>query len=72
MNGITGTAMPYFKRELTSELIWDVSNYVAVTFLGYTDAGADPREIPAAYEPVWRNPFTPPPQATPSGTGGGR
>ena len=72
MNGITGTSMPYFKRELTSELIWDVSNYVAVTFLGYTDAGTEPREIPAAYEPVWRNPFTPPPQATPSGTGGGR
>ena len=30
MNGITGTAMPYFKRDLESEKIWDVSNYVAV------------------------------------------
>ncbi len=28
MNGITGTAMPYFKRMLESEKIWDVSNYV--------------------------------------------
>jgi len=70
MNGITGTAMPYFKRELTSELIWDVSNYVAVTFLGYTDAGTEPRGIPAAYEPTWRNPYPVPPQATPPGTGG--
>jgi len=60
MNGITGTAMPYFKRELESEKIWDVSNYVAVTFLGYTDAGLEPRGIPAAYEPVWKNTYPPP------------
>jgi len=51
MNGITGTAMPYFKRELQSEKIWDVGNYVAVTFIGETDAGAEPRGIAAAYEP---------------------
>jgi mono/diheme cytochrome c family protein len=51
MNGITGTAMPYFKRELESEKIWDVGNYVAVYFIGETDAGAEPRGIPAAYEP---------------------
>jgi cbb3-type cytochrome c oxidase subunit II len=51
MNGITGTAMPYFKRELQSEKIWDVGNYVAVTFIGETDAGAEPKGIAAAYEP---------------------
>ena len=51
MNGITGTAMPYFKRELESEKIWDVGNYVAVTFIGQSDAGAPPKGIPAAYEP---------------------
>ena len=51
MNGITGTAMPYFKRELESEKIWDVGNYVAVTFIGESDAGAEPKGIPAAYEP---------------------
>jgi cbb3-type cytochrome c oxidase subunit II len=51
MNGITGTAMPYFKRELESEKIWDVGNYVAVTFAGQSDAGAEPRGIEAAYEP---------------------
>ncbi len=52
MNGITGTAMPYFKKDLQSEKIWDVGNYVAVTFIGQTDANAEPRGIDAAYEPV--------------------
>jgi cbb3-type cytochrome c oxidase subunit II len=51
MNGITGTAMPYFKRELESEKIWDVGNYVAVTFIGESDAGAEPRGIAAAFQP---------------------
>ena len=51
MNGITGTAMPYFKRELESEKIWDVGNYAAVYFIGRTDANEAPRGIDAAYEP---------------------
>ena len=51
MNGITGTAMPYFKRELESEKIWDVGNYVAVYFINQTDANTEPRGIDAAYEP---------------------
>jgi len=51
MNGITGTAMPYFKRELESEKIWDVGNYVAVYFIGESDANTDPRGIDASYEP---------------------
>jgi cytochrome c oxidase cbb3-type subunit II len=50
MNGITGTAMPYFKRELESEKIWDVGNYIAVNFIGVTDADAEPKGIDAAYE----------------------
>jgi cytochrome c oxidase cbb3-type subunit 2 len=50
MNGITGTAMPYFKQELESEKIWNVGNYVAVSFIGESDAGMPPRGIPAAYE----------------------
>ncbi len=71
MNGITGTAMPYFKRELESEKIWDVSNYVAVTFLGYTDATIEPRGIPAAYEPEWKNTYRPPDKSgAPASTGG--
>ncbi len=51
MNGITGTAMPYFKRELESEKIWDVGNYVAVNFINDSDANGEPRGIDAAYEP---------------------
>lgn len=51
MNGITGTAMPYFKRDLESEKIWDVGNYVAVYFIGETDADTEPKGIDAAYEP---------------------
>jgi hypothetical protein len=49
MNGITGTAMPYFKRELESEKIWDVGDYVAVTFIGQSDAYAGPRMIDASF-----------------------
>ena len=51
MNGITGSAMPYFKRELESEKIWDAGNYVAVYFINQTDANTEPRGIDAAYEP---------------------
>ena len=50
MNGITGTAMPYFKRELESEKIWDVGNYVAVYFIGQSDADQEPKGIDASYE----------------------
>lgn len=51
MNGITGTAMPYFKRDLESEKIWDVGNYVAVHFINQSDANDAPRGIDASYEP---------------------
>jgi len=51
MNGITGTAMPYFKRELESEKIWDVGNYIAKYFIGQIDANEEPKGIDAAYEP---------------------
>ncbi|MHB8111404.1 MAG: cbb3-type cytochrome c oxidase subunit II [Syntrophorhabdaceae bacterium] len=50
MNGITGTSMMYFKKDLESEKIWTVGDYVAVTFIGETDAGKPPQGIPAAYE----------------------
>lgn len=51
MNGITGTAMPYFKRELESEKIWAVGNYVALYFIGQSDADTEPKGIDASYEP---------------------
>lgn len=60
MNGVTGTAMPFFKKDLESEKIWDVSNYLAVSFLGYTDADIAPEGIDASYEPEWKNPYRPP------------
>ncbi|MFZ0389503.1 MAG: cbb3-type cytochrome c oxidase subunit II [Calditrichia bacterium] len=60
MNGITGTAMPYFKRALESEKIWDVSNYLAVQFVGYSDADIAPEGIDAAYEEMYENPYSPP------------
>ena len=62
MNGITGTAMPYFKRALESEKIWDLSNYVAVDFVGYTDAGIEPKGIDVSYENQWVNPYQTPRQ----------
>lgn len=51
MNGITGTAMPYFKKELESEKIWDVGSYVAVYFIGQTDNDTEPEAIDASNEP---------------------
>jgi cytochrome c oxidase cbb3-type subunit 2 len=42
--------MPYFKRDLESEKIWDVGNYVAVYFINQSDAGEKSVGIPAAYE----------------------
>ena len=51
MNGITGTAMPYFKRELESQKIWEVGDYIAVNFIDESDAGKEPKGIDAAWEP---------------------
>ncbi len=50
MNGITGTDMPYFKKELESDKIWAVSNFVAVSFIGQDDSQYSTDEIPPAYE----------------------
>ncbi|HET6381948.1 MAG TPA: cbb3-type cytochrome c oxidase subunit II [Armatimonadota bacterium] len=59
MNGITGTAMMSFKRELESAKIWDVSNYIAVNFIGKSDAETAPYGVDEVQEPV--NPNAPPP-----------
>ncbi|MBI3911921.1 MAG: cbb3-type cytochrome c oxidase subunit II [Armatimonadetes bacterium] len=66
MNGITGSSMPYFKTELESEKIWDVSNYIAVSFIGRSDGNTAPRGADAALEPV--DPHAPPPPAPESVT----
>lgn len=60
MNGVTGTAMPYFKKTLESAKIWDVANYIAVSFIGYSDGDILPEGIDAAYEPEYRNSYEPP------------
>ncbi len=67
MNGITGTAMPYFKHELESEKIWDVSNYLLTQFLGGRETGTDRGGIEAAFEgsPV---PVAPPREPVPGPT----
>jgi len=66
MNGVTGTAMPFFKKELESEKIWDVGNYVSVFFIGETDSDSAPEGVDATWEPPWvpyteteMEPFTP-------------
>jgi cbb3-type cytochrome c oxidase subunit II len=51
MNGITGTSMPYFKRDLESQKIWEVGDYVAVYFIGESDADKEPKGIDASWEP---------------------
>lgn len=60
MNGITGTGMPYFKKHLESEKIWDLANYLGVSFVGYTDANIEPRGIDASFEGEWQNNYTAP------------
>jgi len=52
MNGITGSAMPYFKRELESQKIWETGDYVATYFINQSDANSEPRGIDAAWEPL--------------------
>jgi mono/diheme cytochrome c family protein len=51
MNGITGTAMPYFKRDLESQKLWEVGDYIATYFINQSDANNEPRGIDAAWEP---------------------
>ena len=51
MNGITGSAMPYFKTHLESEKIWEVGDYVAVNFINQSDADEAPEGVDASYEP---------------------
>jgi mono/diheme cytochrome c family protein len=79
MNGITGTAMPYFKRELESEKIWAVGEFVARFFVGVSDADTEPKGIDAAFEMregahAATRPAEPPaqPAATPAAGGTGQ
>ncbi len=50
MNGITGTAMPYFKKDLESAKIWDVGNFIEYSFIDHRDDIYPSVGIPAAFE----------------------
>jgi len=50
MNGVTVTAMTYFKKDLESAKIWDVGNFIAAYFIGHRDDRLPSVGIPASYE----------------------
>ncbi len=58
--------MPYFKKDLESAKIWDVSNYVAKNFVGYTDFQVPPFGLDASYitPPHPTLPYRPPANQT--------
>lgn len=61
MNGITGTAMPYFKKDLESAKIWDVGNYIEVSFINYRDDQLPSVGIPVSFEGKEAPPSAPKP-----------
>lgn len=71
MNGITGTAMPYHKKDLESAKIWDVSNFVMYSFINHRDDRYPTVGIPPAYEGRSAPPVTPQPQLGPVSPGSG-
>jgi mono/diheme cytochrome c family protein len=71
MNGVTGSAMPYFKKDLESAKIWDVGNYLEYQFINHLDDKYPTVGLPVTYEGKYAAPTTkkaPPPR---SGTGPG-
>lgn len=62
MNGITGSAMPYFKKDLESAKIWDVGNYLEYNFINHHDDVYVKEGIPASFEGAEAPPSTPRPQ----------
>jgi cbb3-type cytochrome c oxidase subunit II len=67
MNGVTGSAMPYFKKDLESAKIWDVGNYVMVNFINWRDDRLPSPQIPPSYEGMYKVPTTPKPAPGPIG-----
>lgn len=60
MNGITGSAMPYFKKDLESAKIWDVGNFIEYSYINYTDYNLPSPGIPTSFEGPFAHPWTPP------------
>jgi hypothetical protein len=71
MNGVTGSAMPYFKKHLESAKIWDVGNYVAVYFVNHRDDLYPTEGLPATYEGREAGPTIPRPDPGPIAPGQG-
>ncbi len=71
MNGITGTAMPYHKKDLESAKIWDVGNYIMVNFINVRDDRIPSAGIPVSYEGRHAKPVTKNPQPEPIQPGKG-
>lgn len=71
MNGVTGSAMPYFKKHLESAKIWDVGNYVMINYINWDDSRLPTDGIPAAYEGQHAAPVTKSPQPGPIPPGQG-
>jgi mono/diheme cytochrome c family protein len=69
MNGVTGSAMPYFKKDLESAKIWDVSNYVMYEFINHRDDIYPTVGIPVSYEGRDAAPVTKTTPPVESGTG---
>lgn len=58
MNGVTGSAMPYFKKDLESAKIWDVGNFIEYEFINHIDDIYPSVGIPAAFEGIYAAPVT--------------
>jgi len=72
MNGVTGTAMPYFKKDLESAKIWDVANYIMYNFINHRDDLYPKLGMPASFEGREAGPTLPRPDAGPVEPGRGR
>lgn len=71
MNGVTGSSMPYFKKDLESAKIWDVGNFIEYNFINHTDDKYPTVGIPAANEGINAKPSTESPQPGPIEPGRG-
>lgn len=71
MNGITGTSMPYHKKDLESAKIWDVGNYIERDFIGHEDDIYRTVGIPAAPAGAEAAPAMPEPDPGPIPPGQG-
>jgi len=62
MNGITGSDMPYFKKDLESARIWDVGNFVEYSFINHTDYDYPSVGIPTSFDGKYARPVLPLPK----------